>query len=69
MMSNMRYNATSMSYADGLAANNTALLGMKMSTALQPMGTLAAMVQGHSVGLYRLRSQGVPSSMRKRDEL
>ena len=64
--STTRYNATMMSYADGLAANNTALFGTQVGT-LAPMGTWSAEIPRHSVGLYRLRPAG--SSMRKRDEL
>ena len=62
-----RYNSTEMSYADGLAMNNSALLGAKTMT-VDPMGTLTATIPGHGIGFYRLRSQGA-SSMRKRDEL
>lgn len=65
--STMRYNATSTSYADGLAANNTALIG-KMTTSIAPMGTLKADVPRHGVGMFRLRSRGA-ASMQKRDEL
>lgn len=65
--STMRYNATSTSYADGLAANNTALMG-KMTTSIAPMGTLTADVPRHGVGMFRLRSRGA-ASMQKRDEL
>ena len=64
--SSMMYNSSAMSYADGLAANKTALLGKKVG-ALSPMGTLSAEVAGHGVAAYRLRSQGM--MMRKRDEL
>ena len=62
-----QYNATEMSYADGLANDETALLGMKTGS-VAPMGTLTASVPRHGVGLFRLRPQG-GSSMRKRDEL
>ena len=65
-MSTMTYNSTAMSYADGLAANNTALLGAKVGV-LSPMGTLSAEVASHGVAAFRLRSQGM--MMRKRDEL
>ena len=65
--STTKYNSTSMSYADGLAANASELLGAKTMT-IGPMGTLTAMIPAHGVGLYRLRSQG-GSSMRRRDEL
>ena len=62
------YNATQISYADGLNANNTALFGVKVKT-MVPMGTLSATVPSHGVAVYRLRSQGGGSGMRKRDEL
>ncbi|KAK3178491.1 hypothetical protein OEA41_000627 [Lepraria neglecta] len=61
------YNATAMSYANGVTANDTALLGVKVST-IAPMGTLMAQVPSHGVVVYRLRSQG-GGGMRKRDEL
>ncbi|KAI4130612.1 MAG: hypothetical protein LQ347_003309 [Umbilicaria vellea] len=65
--STTRYNATEISYAQGLAMNATALFGSKVGS-VSPMGTLTAEVAGHGVALFRLRSQGTPS-MRKRDEL
>jgi len=65
--STVRYNATKMSYADGLAANSTALMGSMISS-IAPMGTLTANVPRHGVGLFRLRSRGAPS-MKRRDEL
>ena len=65
--STVRYNATKTSYADGLAANSTALMG-KMVGAVAPMGTLTASVPRHGVGVFRLRSRGAPS-MKRRDEL
>ena len=63
------YNATQISYKDGLNANNTALFGVKVKTMAPPMGTLSATVPSHGVAVYRLRSQGGGSGMRKRDEL
>ena len=65
--STTRYNATEMSFADGLNANNTALFGSKVGE-LAPRGTWSVELAGHSVGLYRLRLND-GSSMRKRDEL
>ena len=63
------YNATAMSYADGLAANETALFGVQIAE-LAPGGTVQAQVQAHGVVVYRLRSQGGGGGMRrKRDEL
>lgn len=61
------YNATATSYAEGLKNNNTALYGVKVGS-LAPSGTYSAMIGRHSVGVYRLRSQG-SLGMRKRDEL
>lgn len=52
--STTRYNATEKSYADGLMANATALMGRKIGT-VAPHGTLTADVARHSVGLFRLR--------------
>ena len=62
------YNATAMSYAEGLAANEIALFGVKTAE-LVPGGTVQAMVPAHGVVVYRLRSQGGGGGMRKRDEL
>ena len=62
------YNATAMSYAEGLAGNETALFGVKTAE-LVPGGTVQAQVPGHGVVVYRLRSQGGGSGMKKRDEL
>jgi len=63
--STTRYNATAMSYAEGLAMGAPVLMGNKTGV-VPPMGTLMAMVPRHGVGLFRLRAQG---AMRKRDEL
>jgi alpha-galactosidase len=65
--STTRYNATVMSYADGLKANHTALMGSKVGS-IGPMGTWSAMIPRHSTGLYRLR-QVARGTTRKRDEL
>ena len=65
--STSRYNATAMSYAEGLAMNNTALYG-RMVGSVAPMGILEAAVPRHGVGLFRLRKQS-GGGMRKRDEL
>ncbi|MCJ1250934.1 hypothetical protein MMC30_008162 [Trapelia coarctata] len=64
--STTRYNATAMSYAEGLAMEAPALMGNKTGV-VPPMGTLMAVVPRHGVGLFRLRAQG--RGMRKRDEL
>jgi alpha-galactosidase len=61
-----RYNATALSYADGLAQNHTALFGKKVGQ-LQPGGTWSVNLERHSVGLFRLRA--VASSKSTRDEL
>ncbi len=62
------YNATAMSYAEGLTGNETALFGVKTAQ-LVPGGTVQAQVPAHGVVVYRLRSQGGGSGMKKRDEL
>ena len=70
------YNATKMSYADGIAANQTLLMGTKVSWifpqlqlsstdcdqvgTLAAQGTLKAMVPSHGVMAYRLRPAGSP---------
>jgi alpha-galactosidase len=64
--STTRYNATAISYAEGLSNNNTALFGTRVGT-LAPGGTWSAEIARHSVGLYRLRLAN--SGLRKRDEL
>ncbi|OAF99565.1 alpha-galactosidase [Paraphaeosphaeria sporulosa] len=61
------YNATATSYADGLSNNVTALYGAHIGS-IAPSGTFTAEIARHSVGVYRLRSQG-SGSLRKRDEL
>lgn len=60
------YNATQMSYAKGLAANDTRLFGRKIGT-VQSQGTLTAQIPRHGIGFYRLRAN--PAATRKRDEL
>jgi len=66
MNSTTRYNATAMSYAEGLIANATALFATKVGQ-LAPGGTWTAEVARHSVGLFRLRM--AEGGMRRRDEL
>ncbi|KAL8670311.1 MAG: hypothetical protein Q9168_005142 [Polycauliona sp. 1 TL-2023] len=63
----MMYNATEMSYADGVKKNSTALLGVKTSS-VDAMGVIQAMVPRHGIAMYRLRSQA-GASKSKRDEL
>ncbi|KAL8681997.1 MAG: hypothetical protein Q9186_001939 [Xanthomendoza sp. 1 TL-2023] len=62
------YNATEMSYADGITKNHTALLGVKTSS-VDPMGTISAMVPRHGVVLYRLRAHEEGGATKRRDEL
>lgn len=63
----VRYNSTQMSYAEGLARNESALLGVRVG-AVEAGGTLRAEVEGHGVKVFRLRP--LPGSGRgKRDEL
>ena len=69
MTSAMRYNSTVLSYANGASMNITAVLGKSIGQ-LKPGGTLSANVPSHGVAVYRLRSQGGSTMMRrKRDEL
>jgi len=65
-VTNYYYNATQTSYADGIMANNTLLMGTKCGS-VQSLGTLSATVPRHGVMAYRLRPQ--TGAMRKRDEL
>jgi alpha-galactosidase len=62
-----RYNATAMSYAEGLAGNSSLLLG-NVTTTVMPSGTVTATVEAHGVAMFRLRALPT-ASMRKRDEL
>jgi hypothetical protein len=55
-----------MSYAKGLAANDTRLFGSMIDT-VQAQGTLSAMIPSHGIGFYRLWKN--PTATRKRDEL
>lgn len=64
--STTRYNATVMSYQDGLKNNVSALYGVKVGT-ISPGGQWTVPVERHSVGLFRLRK--VDGNWRKRDEL
>ena len=63
--STTRYNATAMSYADGIAAGAPALFGTKVAT-MQPGGQVQAQVGRHGVGLFRLRQV---QAVTRRDEL
>lgn len=60
------YNATQTSYAEGIAANDTLLMGVKVGS-VAALGTVVAQVPRHGVVAYRMR-QGA-SSLRRRDEL
>ncbi|KAK7537329.1 alpha-galactosidase [Phyllosticta citribraziliensis] len=62
-----RYNATALSYAEGLAQEHPALLGKKVGR-LEAGGVWEAEVDRHSVGLFRLRN-ATQAGLRKRDEL
>lgn len=61
------WNATETSFADGIAANNTLLMGSLVGS-VEALGTVTADVPRHGVMAYRMRSRGA-SSTRKRDEL
>ncbi|KAF2136870.1 glycoside hydrolase family 27 protein [Aplosporella prunicola CBS 121167] len=52
--SKTRYNATALPYADGLAANHSALVGQWVGR-VQPGGSWEARIERHSVGVYRFR--------------
>ena len=64
------YNATALSYADGLKANDQRLLGKQIFT-IQPRGELKARVKRHSVEMFRLRNIKVEVGNRSdaKDEL
>lgn len=60
------YNATAQSYANGLAKNDTRLLGQHVGT-WETGSEWSTLVPRHGVKAYRLRPQA--TNMRKRDEL
>lgn len=61
------YNATAQSYVEGIAANDTLLMGTRTGS-VGPLGTVQALVPRHGVVAYRLRpAESV--GKRKRDEL
>lgn len=64
--STSRFNATRVSYAEGVEQGHPALWGSKVGE-LKPSGTFGAEIARHSVGVYRLRSR--ENALRKRDEL
>lgn len=59
-----RYNATKTSYAQGLANKDELLLG-KVTTTVQPSGTITALVDPHGARVFRLRAVAI--SMAKRE--
>lgn len=61
-----RYNATALSYKEGLKEGNELLLG-NVTTTVMPSGTVSADVAPHGAAMFRLRA--VPTGTRKRDEL
>lgn len=50
-----RYNATKVSYAEGLASGDERLLG-NVTTTVQPSGTITATVDAHGARIFRLRA-------------
>lgn len=60
------YNATHTPFAEGIAANNTLLMGVRVGT-LAPFDTLSVEVPRHGVVAYRLKEQHM--GLRERDEL
>jgi len=62
------YNASETSWADGLANNNTLLLGTPAGM-VEAAGTLSAEVPSHGIAMWRLKSTGQGNTKRKRDEL
>lgn len=62
-----RYNATALSYAEGLSQEHPALFGKKVGR-LEAGGVWEVEVERHSVGLFRLRNATM-AGLRKRDEL
>lgn len=62
------YNATAQSWADGLTANDTLLLGTPAGT-VEAGGTLSAEIPSHGIAIWRLKSTSQSATRRKRDEL
>lgn len=63
------YNSTAQSYADGIAKNDTLLMGTHVGTwQAGAQSTWSAMVPKHGIMAYRLRPRGAVTT-RKRDEL
>ena len=65
-VTNYFYNATQTSFAQGLAMNDTRLMGKHVGT-VGALGTISATVPRHGVVAYRLKPRA--TSSRKRDEL
>jgi hypothetical protein len=59
------YNATEMSWAEGLRVNDTRLFGTRVGT-VKTGGSMTAEVPRHGIAMWRLRSMG---GGMKRDEL
>lgn len=51
------YNATELSYKEGLKKRDERLMGKKIGV-VEPEGTLTKLIPRHGVGMYRLRSNG-----------
>ena len=64
-MANGYYNASKMSFAEGIAKNDSRLFGTRIGT-VNAGGTLSAPVARHGVAMFRLRSTG---GGMKKDEL
>lgn len=62
------WNSTETSWADGLARNDTLLLGTPVGR-VEAGGVLSAEIPSHGIALWRLKSVNQGTSMRKRDEL
>ena len=60
------YNATETSWADGLANNNTLLLGTPAGR-VEAGGIISATIPRHGIAIWRLKE--VNMNKRKRDEL
>ncbi|KAK2070443.1 hypothetical protein P8C59_004933 [Phyllachora maydis] len=58
------YNATQMSYAEGLEHRSELLLGKVIGT-VQPQGSITATVEGHGAAMFRLRALADPPRMRE----
>lgn len=66
-LTSVYWNATQTSYADGIAANSSVLMGTYVGS-VGPRGTVQAEVPRHGIVAYRMRPRGAAVS-RRRDEL